>query len=245
MQPLRRLEYPYRVRFDEADASGRLRPSGILRYTQDVAWRHSEEAGFDREWYDARGMYWLVRNINLRIHASASHGDELSVSTHVAGLRQVWARRRTEVRADDRAGRVMAEIDTDWVLLGDDGRPARVPEEITRYFSVGETFRRSRVDLPEPPAQITTLSTRVRAIDLDPLGHMNNAAYLDIVDDALARMDTVPGRYPDHYRLGYVLPAQPGSEIKVASWPTAENAVACRMSDGEGRELTRVLVSWA
>jgi hypothetical protein len=38
----------YRVRFDEAGPDGNLRTSGVLRYAQDVAWRHSEVLGFDR-----------------------------------------------------------------------------------------------------------------------------------------------------------------------------------------------------
>ncbi len=54
MTVARILEAEYRVRFDEADASGLLRPSGLLRYAQDMAWRHSEVAGFGREWYAER-----------------------------------------------------------------------------------------------------------------------------------------------------------------------------------------------
>ena len=40
--PAPRIEHEYRVRFDEADADGWLRPSGLLRYAQDMAWRHSD-----------------------------------------------------------------------------------------------------------------------------------------------------------------------------------------------------------
>ena len=32
----------YRVRFDEAGADGRVRTGSLLRYAQDIAWRHSE-----------------------------------------------------------------------------------------------------------------------------------------------------------------------------------------------------------
>jgi len=49
-----RYEAAYRVRFDEAGPDGRLRTSGLLRYTQDLAARHSEALGYDRAWYRAR-----------------------------------------------------------------------------------------------------------------------------------------------------------------------------------------------
>ncbi len=241
----KRIEHHYRVRFDEADKDGHLRPSGLLRFTQDVAWRHSEEAGFDRAWYDARAMHWLVRNISLRIHGNATQGDVITITTEVIGWRQMWARRRTELRQRGRGGEPIATVDTDWVLLGDDGRPAKVPAEVASYFSPGQTFTRSRIVLPSPIAEPTTLSTRVRPIDVDPLRHMNNAAYLDFVDDGIARMglDAERGR-PDRYEVGYIRPALPDSAIEVACWPNTDGTVACRISDGDGDELTRVLVGW-
>jgi acyl-ACP thioesterase len=248
MDAPRRLEHHYRVRFDEADVDGHLRPSGILRYTQDMAWRHSEEGGFDRAWYDARAMHWLVRNVSLRIRETATQGDVLSIATEVVGWRQVWARRRTEMRRRARGGdhEPIAVVDTDWVLLGVDGRPARVPPEVARYFTPGQRFSRIRIDLPTPTDDPTTLSTRVRPIDVDPLRHMNNAAYLDFVDDALARMPGVADRgRPCGYEVGYLRAALPDSAIVVACWPVDDGSVACRISDADGLELTRVLVSWS
>ena len=52
----------YRVRFDEAGPDGRIRTSTLLRYAQDVAWRHSEDLGFDRDWYAGRGLNWVARS---------------------------------------------------------------------------------------------------------------------------------------------------------------------------------------
>ncbi len=249
MEPLRRIEHTYRVRFDEADADGWLRPSGLLRYAQDMAWRHSEEAGFDRDWYLARSMNWLVRNVTVSIEGSITYGDTLAVSTEVTGWRHVWARRHSEVRrtgssAGDARGDMVAMVDTDWVLLTDDGRPARVPPEISRYFSAYESFARDRVVLPEPTSEVTALSTRVRPLDVDPMRHMNNAAYLDMVQDGLARMPAAQRLdAPDCYRIGYLRPALPGTAIDVICWPVADTQVACRISSGRGHELTKVLVS--
>ena len=91
-----RIERTYRVRFDEAGADGHLRSSGFLRYAQDLAWIHSESAGFGRDWYSSRGLTWLVRSVELEIVGSVEYGAELTVSTQVIGFRRVWARRRSE-----------------------------------------------------------------------------------------------------------------------------------------------------
>jgi acyl-CoA thioesterase FadM len=251
VEPVRRIEHKYRVRFDEADADGWLRPSGLLRYAQDMAWRHSEEAGFDRDWYLSRSMSWLVRNVKVAISGTITYGDTLAVSTEVTGWRHVWARRHSEVRrigasSGEADGSVMATVDTDWVLLTDSGRPARVPAEIARYFAAYRGFARDRVLLPEPTAAITRLATRVRPLDVDPMRHMNNAAYLDMVEDAVARMP--PGQRvadPDCYRIGYVRPALPGTSIEVGCWATEDGAIACRISSAGGEELAKVLISRA
>jgi acyl-CoA thioesterase FadM len=249
VEPVRRIEHEYRVRFDEADADGRLRPSGLLRYAQDMAWRHTEEAGFDRDWYGEREMNWLVRNVKVDIRAPATYGDVLAVSTQVVGWRHVWARRHSDiVRVGSGTGatepELMAVVETDWVLLTTDGRPAKVPVEIVDYFSPGTAFSRERVTLPDANGPMTTLTTRVRPLDVDPMRHMNNAAYLDLVDDGLARL---PHNQrigsPDCYSLGYVLPALPDTSVIVACWPAGDQRIACRISDAEGDELTRVLAS--
>jgi len=239
----RRIEHEYRVRFDEADADGWLRPSGLLRYAQDMASRHSEEAGFERDWYEERGMIWLVRNVSLSIKGPVTYGDVLSVSSEVIGWRHVWARRRAEMRrvgssAGGETDELMAIVDTDWVMLTTEGRPARVPVEFARHFSSDHAFTRSRVLLPAPTVAPTMLSTRVRPLDVDPMRHMNNAAYLDMVEPGSDRLDR-----PDCYRIGYLRPALPGTPIEVRCWPVGDDQVACRISDGDGAELTKVLVS--
>ena len=246
---MQRLEDRYRVRFDEADADGWLRPSGLLRFAQDMAWRHSEAAGFDRRWYDERDMSWLVRNVQLDIRGLITYGDVLLISTEVVGSRQVWVRRRSEMvrvaASDGPTERVLlAVVETDWVLLTLAGRPARVPPEIARYFAPVRKFTRERIMLPEATGPLTRLSTRVRPLDLDPMRHMNNAAYLDMIDDALERLpagETISR--PDCYRVSYVAPALPGAAIEIECWAVSRTQAACRISDGARAALARAMVS--
>src|SRR5262249_24677182 len=121
----RRYEADYRVRFDEAGYDGCLRTSGYVRYAQDIAWQHSEAMGFDRAWYRERRIQWLVRWVELELRFGARYGELLAVSTRVIGGRRALARRRTEVRAE--SGDLHAVALTDWILITDSGRPARVP----------------------------------------------------------------------------------------------------------------------
>jgi acyl-CoA thioesterase FadM len=240
MEISQRFEDRYRVRFDEADSSGALRPSGLLRYAQDLAWRHSEMAGFGREWYDEVGSFWLVRSVALAIEASVGYGEELSGVTEVVGWRRVWARRQTAFTAID--GAAIATVRTDWVLLSAAGRPMRIPEELTRLLAPGKLYRPQKVELGEPPVGARSAPATVRAADIDPLGHLNNAAYLDIVDEVIEGAAPMRPRSTT-YRADYLRPAQRGTELAVTTWPTDGSAVACRMDTTDGAEVFRAVVA--
>src|SRR5687768_5497272 len=173
-----RIERAYRVRFDEAGPEGNLRSSGYLRYAQDLAWIHSESAGFGRDWYRERGLTWLVRSVELDILSDVAYGEELMVSTRVIGFRRVLARRRTEFHGPG-SERPAAVAITDWVLINTRGAPARVPTEIAAAFvqpeSIFAPLRLQDVPIPDE-ADAQTVS--VRRSELDPMAHVNNAAYI-------------------------------------------------------------------
>jgi acyl-CoA thioesterase FadM len=213
----RRFAVPYRIRFDEAGADGCLPPSGFVRYAQDVAWQHSDARGFERAWYEERHVQWLVRWVDLELVSPARFGSTVTVSTRVIGGRRALARRRTEVRSTE--GELRAVVLTDWILVSETGRPARVPAEIGEAFSDGETFSPGRVVLGEPPPDATYVELRVRPQDLDPMRHVNNARYLDFVDEALGGSNSGAKRYT----LEFLRPAAPDEFLTASAWRAGES----------------------
>ena len=121
------FEAAYRVRFDEAGPDGRLRTSGLLRYTQDLAAQHSEALGYDRAWYAARGLTWLVRAAEIEVLRAIPYGVDLLGTTRVVGFRRVWSRRESTFSLD---GKVVAVVRIDWVLLDRAGRPDADPARV-------------------------------------------------------------------------------------------------------------------
>ncbi|MEO8207548.1 MAG: acyl-ACP thioesterase domain-containing protein, partial [Chloroflexota bacterium] len=83
----------YRARFDEAGTDGRVRTGSLLRYAQDIAWRHSEELGFDRDWYTEQSRWWVVRSAELEVRTPVPMGRILRLATAVIGHRRIWAHR--------------------------------------------------------------------------------------------------------------------------------------------------------
>ena len=78
------------------------------------------------------------------------------------------------------------------------------------------------------------------------MGHVNNAAYLDYLEEALPAAGE-PGRrmlvaVPRRVRLEYAAAAAPGAALVGAAWPdraAGDDGWAWRLTDDDGRDLAR------
>ena len=216
-------EAAYRVRFDEAGPDGRLRTSGLLRYTQDLAARHSDALGYDRAWYRERGLTWLVRTAELEIGAPIRYGAEVVGTTRVVGFRRVWSRRESTFRVGTE---LAAIVRIDWVLLDERGTPTRIPSEFEVFFpSAGPSagLQLLRVPIGEPPVDAARRTIAVRPQELDPLDHVNNAVYADWLDEAVLAAAGDEGAavvrdLPRRVRLEYALAAEPREKLETLTW---------------------------
>jgi len=233
----------FRIRFDEAGPDGSARASTFLRLAQDLAWQHGSALGLERSWYEAHGLVWLVRAADLEVRRRILAGEELEARTLIPGYRPAWARRLVEFRSDvgeraagDAAQRMpVAVAQTDWVLVDRRGRLVRIPPSFGERFSAPALeLEPTRVRPGSVPDDAHRMVIRVRPHEVDPNGHLNNAALIDWLDEVvLAAGGTEPGAIPRRYRVEYALPLLPGIRCAVAAWRGASAwAVDVRTEDG-------------
>ncbi len=240
----RRASLTFRVRFDEATPSGGIRTSVLLRYAADLASYHSERRGYSRSWYRDRGLAWLVRGVDLELRLPILHGDELVGTTEAVAARKVLARRRTEFR--NAAGAVAANVVMDWALISDAGIPTRIPAGLGVAFGMPDAgFDPVRVRT-QAPADVAPfgLELNVRPQELDPMDHVNNAVYLDWVEEAIcsaARVAETAGlaepaepvgldAVPRTWRLEYLAAAASTTRVIARAWADADGW-SCRIVD--------------
>ena len=173
------------VRFDECSRAGTMRAAAVLRHAQDLAWQHSETLEYGRSWYESRGVGWVVRSVDLLIDEPPHSNEAMTGTTALVGFRHVMARRRTRLFGS--AGRVIADATIDWVMTDQNGRPVRFPAEFESFVAeVGATFTPEKIPAePTGDAPGVTVTVPLRVADFDPLGHVNNAAWLEIAEEAL------------------------------------------------------------
>jgi acyl-CoA thioester hydrolase len=247
------------VRHHELDRFGRLHPAVYLRYLAEAAVEASAAAGFDAAWYAAAGTLWLVRRSTFRIAQPVRAGETIAIRTWVEDFRRVRSQRRYVVYGDDDVPRVDAR--TDWVYVdAASGRPRRVPAEMEAAFAPGVSQAREEMRVPAPPPGAARVSHRVRAHELDALGHVNNAAYLDLagqaVLDALQETGWSVDRLLRHgvvpvlveADLEYLDAARYGEALEIATWFTpADGALDAHQRIGrpaEARPVVSATTRW-
>jgi acyl-ACP thioesterase len=126
--------------------------------------------------------------------------DLVELTTWSSGRAAVAASRRLSL-AGDRGGRV--ELDSTWIHLGPDQRPARIEDFGPYSESAAGRVVSTRLELPEPHAEAAArVAWPLRATDADVLGHVNNAAYWHAVEQRLGGPAIDPSR-PFRARLDH------------------------------------------
>lgn len=245
------------MRHHECDIHRIVRDACYFRYMQEAAFDASAVAGYGQQRYVAIGRIWLIRETDVDFLIPLRFGDTVRVKTWVGDFRRVQSRRMYELR-NDATGELVARAHTDWAFLDRaTGRPAAIPEDLVAAFfpegAPAEVHPRKRFpDAPPPPPGAFSLRRRVEWRDLDAVGHVNNAAYADFVENigrqavaacgwsaatmAKAGFDLATRQISIDYRH----PALPEDELEISTWLselTPESAVRhttiVRLSDGE------------
>jgi acyl-ACP thioesterase len=192
---------------------GRVRLDAVARYLQDAATEDVEETG-----WGSPDHLWVLRSIRLDVLAPLLDDRVLEVTTWGSGLAALSAARRWSV-AGDAGGSI--EVDSVWVHLGPDGRPARIGEGFEAYReAAGGKGASTKLELPGPPDGAPRTAWPVRATDLDLMGHVNNAVYWKAVEDRLHGHELL--RRPHRARLDYRQPIDLGEAVELAEFPVGE-----------------------
>ncbi len=178
----------FRVRSYECDAYGHVNHANYLRYMQESALDASAAVGYDEAKYAELGSIWLIRETNIEYLQSLRFGDSVEVTTWVGDFRRVRSRRFYELRRVS-DGEMVAKASTDWVYLERaTSRPARVPPEMLAAFAPegvpDESAARDPFPAPPPaPPGVFTMRRAVEWRDIDTAQHVNNATYLNYMEE--------------------------------------------------------------
>ena len=166
------------------DCFGRLKPSMILYYVQEVAGRHFDRISMDYDALAQKGMIWVIIRQKVQITRIPQRGETIRVETWPMPTTRV-AYPRSVVAYDADGNEVFRSISI-WVLMDIRSRSMILPGK--SGVSVVGTLRGNELTAPNALPAKNLLNHRSRSVgftDLDRNGHMNNTKYMDWIDDLI------------------------------------------------------------
>lgn len=215
----------------DLDPRGRVRFDALARFLQDVAIDDVQETG-----WGTPSHLWFVRRIRIDVHEPFLEDRELELVTWCSGLAAIAAGRRWSLTGD-RGGR--AEVDSVWIHLGPDQRPARIDGFGVYAEATGGRGVSTRLELPDPPADAAWMHWPLRASDVDLHGHVNNAIHWQAVEHALAATGLDPAR-PLVAELDYRDPLDSGDEVELAAAADGATVLAALRAGSVVKAIARV-----
>lgn len=166
------------------DCYGRLKPSTILYFAQEIAGLHCMELSVDYDTLAARRLFWAVTRHKVQISRMPMRGERIRIETWPMPTTRV-AYPRSMV-AYDETGNECFRLISLWVLMDLDSRNMILPGK--SGISVDGTLRGLELSNPLGLVAKPLGSSKSRTVcftDLDRNGHMNNTKYLDWIADLL------------------------------------------------------------
>lgn len=225
----------FRIRYYECDPNGHLNNANFLRLMQETAVDASAMAGFDSKRYLEMGQGWLIRSSQVDFFRPVVDTDRIRITTWVSDFRRITSRRVYEFRHQS-TGELKALGYTDWVFVDSNSlTPTRIPEELIQaFFPEGAPAeypdRSPPLQQPDPPQGVFKFRRNVDWLDIDQMGHVNNAVYLNYSTECgvqVLRACGWPWERMQEYGFGiyirrmqvqYLLPAFMGDRLEVAAW---------------------------
>ena len=182
MEPIYVQEFD--ITDNAVDCFGRLKPSMILYFVQEVAGKHFDRISMDYDALEKLGMFWAIIRQRVQITRLPLRGEKLRVETWPMPTTRV-AYPRSVVAYDENGNECFRSISI-WVLMDVNTRNMILPGK--SGISVVGTLRGMELAVPGSLIPKELHSCRQRTVcftDLDRNGHMNNTRYMDWIDDLL------------------------------------------------------------
>ncbi len=171
-----------RVRYSEADATGKLTLVAFMNYLQDCATMQAEDLAIGLEYLGENHLGWFITSYEIEICGEFPKvGDAIVVKTWPYKFRGMFGYRDFLFEYED--GTTIARADSVWVLMNhEEMKPQRILPKMADAYEAsvfdrlpGEWSERKKLTGTTEASQETF---EVSKMVIDTNGHMNNAYYL-------------------------------------------------------------------
>jgi acyl-ACP thioesterase len=180
------FEKKYAVTVGDVDAGRSIKPSVLFNFFQSLTTEHGEDLGVGLDMMMKNGQGWILSRFSVLIERRPKFGETLTIRTWPQGFEHIFCMRNYDVLDD--SGVILARASSFWLILDiEKRRPLRpaalgvpLPLNEGRFFLEGGARNLPKIDAHVKAAERTAYYS-----DIDFNGHVNNARYVEWVQDAL------------------------------------------------------------
>ena len=182
MEPI--YQQSFHINDAAVDCFGRLKPSMLLFYVQEVSGIHADTLGAGFDALMSKNLFWAILRTRVQITRLPHSGETIRVETWPMPTSRVAYPR--SVVAYDEAGQEIFRAISLWCLMDANSRAMVLPGK--SGVIVEGTLRGNELAVPGSLAVKALENTGSRQVlfsDLDRNGHMNNTRYMEWCSDLL------------------------------------------------------------
>jgi medium-chain acyl-[acyl-carrier-protein] hydrolase len=233
---------PFEVYTWQADQQRKARISTLFNYMQEAASRHATHLGVGQEQLASQGRYWLLSRVKMIWDYLPLAGARIQLHTWPKGQARLFSVR--DFRFFEEGGKAFGRATTAWLLMDSrEGKLLRL-DHLHPDFPL---FPDSALE--ELPSRIKStgkesfLYTReARYTDIDFIGHVNNARYIEWIWDGLSQEHIRRLSNGGQFQMEYLSECLPGEKVLLVAHQEDEESLPSVISgrpEGDGRELFR------
>lgn len=165
-----------------------LHIDGLAALMGEAAWQHARQFGVAFTEEEIK-QFWILHRLGFRVIRAPRWGDEITIETWPSRVQRLFAMREFVIR--DRDGAPVVEASSSWIIV-DSGtrRPVRPDNHLSPEWRVDEvpiempTGKLAGLDHQTATALLADARWHpVRESDIDRNGHVNNARYVQWIED--------------------------------------------------------------
>jgi acyl-ACP thioesterase len=215
------------VAYWDVDRDNLLGLPAVFKFLQEAAIKHADQFDAGTKAMATRGESWVLNRMAAAIHRYPKYEEQIRILTWSSGIRAFKGYRDFRVYCGEE---LLLSASSLWLYVNMRTKSLiRVPDDVARSFPSrpGEEFRPDLEKLRLAPlaggsAPASRIS--VRYSDFDGNGHVNNIAYFDALQTALARSGFSPR--PQTVEAQFLKEITPEIESMDVHFEQREHAIA-------------------
>lgn len=243
-------EETFRICTWDVDRADRLTMAAAYNFCQEVAGNHAAALGVGGDFMKRNGIVWILSRMSAVLESRPGSGSSILVRTWPLGTERLFAIREYELA--DGNGVVFGRGRSAWLIVDAETYRPRRPEAIVAGLPLNEgreALPGGAAGLDAVPGLAVAGTRAVAYSDLDYNGHMNNARYVQWIQDVID-----PGLLADatsmRLDLNYLAELRPGTAARLcagdvdagAGWGRTM-ALEGSVADDQARPSFRALLS--